>query len=215
MPGYRWQRQRCWAEGLSEVTQADAIVTEASRPAIVESLLPARVSGSVIPPWDRSSDGSPAALQSLRDRLGACGPAEREALVRETLRGELAELLLVPADGTIDETPLSHLGIDSMSALRLRARSEQLFGSSPSVAQLLSGASLANVARHICAAMAAREEAPPPASAIGSPERSHTSTYLPQNYASLSDTNAWIAQITDEQVEQELLALLDEQASVA
>lgn len=200
LPGYRWQRARYWADGMEAAARGDG--------------------GSI------GARASRAAPEAARPSVGAEHPPDIAVPntlehVQEALHREVVELLLLPADVGVDATPLVDLGIDSTAALRLRARCDQLFGWAPAITAMLRDASIGTMAEAVWAEICQRAEHPPVAppgldlaanfaaeAATSAPEPDHVAN----DPVEADDAVAWIAELSDELVEHELLALLEEEA---
>ncbi|KXP08681.1 type I polyketide synthase [Tsukamurella pseudospumae] len=77
---------------------------------------------------------------SVLDRLHAATPAERPSIAADGVRHTVSQVLRMAEEHIPDEEPLGRLGVDSMLATELRIRLEQHFGTAPTIAFLLDGA---------------------------------------------------------------------------
>ncbi|MFE5502773.1 SDR family NAD(P)-dependent oxidoreductase [Amycolatopsis japonica] len=95
----------------------------------------------------------------LADLVTRSAPAGRSGTVQERLLGCVADVLgIVPPD---PRTPLLELGLDSLTALRLRTAVLREFGTQPSTALLLRGAGTAEIAAAIAADLGVKVGAAP------------------------------------------------------
>ncbi len=72
--------------------------------------------------------------------------AERRRAVLEWLLGRAAAVLRIDAARLSPDRPLTELGLDSLAAVELRNAAEETFGVAPTLAELLDGASLTQIA---------------------------------------------------------------------
>jgi NADP-dependent 3-hydroxy acid dehydrogenase YdfG/acyl carrier protein len=75
-----------------------------------------------------AAEGPKEGDSELLTRLRSAPPASRAALIAERLRGQVAQVMRVPEGRLELDTPLSSLGLDSLTGLELRNRVETLFG---------------------------------------------------------------------------------------
>jgi aryl carrier-like protein len=101
--------------------------------------------------------------------------ADRRSRILSDLRAEVSRLLGIPGRELGVDRPLTACGLDSLSAIEIKTRIEERFGGTTSLAQLLEGATLGDLAEAILAAPAAPEDAggAAPAEAGGVPEQEH------------------------------------------
>ncbi|GHD52887.1 hypothetical protein GCM10017083_28840 [Thalassobaculum fulvum] len=97
-----------------------------------------------------SAVAEPAA-DGLLERLREPGLAngERASVLRDWMAGEARRILGAEAAGVDPDRPLVQLGLDSLMAVELRNRLNAGLGRAPSIALLLGGASLAEVAERL------------------------------------------------------------------
>jgi NADPH:quinone reductase-like Zn-dependent oxidoreductase/acyl carrier protein len=89
------------------------------------------------------------ALQELRQLAQTLGATELAALVADTLRKELAEILRTPADKLDSKQPLHELGLDSLMGTELLTAVEARFGLNLQVMALAEGPSIDSLAERI------------------------------------------------------------------
>ena len=89
--------------------------------------------------------GPPAAAGALA-ALYSAGPGERRARLEAWLRLEAAHALGVAAAAVVPDRPLTALGLDSLAAVELKGKVEAALGTQVSLAALLEGATLADLA---------------------------------------------------------------------
>src|SRR5689334_16643549 len=92
-------------------------------------------------------------LQSMERRgpLEALAPAERAALLEELIAGSAAAVLGVDRAAIDPGRPLTVLGLDSLSAVELQGAVEAAAGAPPPLDELLSGASVRELAARLAA----------------------------------------------------------------
>ncbi|HYO12430.1 MAG TPA: AMP-binding protein, partial [Thermoanaerobaculia bacterium] len=81
-----------------------------------------------------------------REGLLTAGPAERWRLLAAWLRAEAARVLGIPPDRLEPDLPLTTFGLDSLAAVELQARIEEARGASVSLAGLLDGGTVTDLA---------------------------------------------------------------------
>jgi len=106
------------------------------------------------PPLLASLAGTAApepAADGLLERLREPGLAngERASVLRDWMAGEARRILGADAAGVDPDRPLVQLGLDSLMAVELRNRLNAGLGQAPSIALLLGGASLTEVAERL------------------------------------------------------------------
>jgi acyl carrier protein len=91
----------------------------------------------------------------LRARLRDLPEAEALSLLRETLAGELARILRLPAGSVAGDAPLIGLGLDSLGGLELRGALEQRLGMPVPLAAVTETLTVDALARRIAEAVRA------------------------------------------------------------
>ena len=91
------------------------------------------------------ADGDPP-VSSLRERLRAAQPRERQQLLESYLRDQTASRLALDASHLDVELPVTRLGVDSLIAMELRNQIQRDFDVRIPVAQLLDGRSVRTLA---------------------------------------------------------------------
>ncbi|HEY0607826.1 MAG TPA: condensation domain-containing protein, partial [Herpetosiphonaceae bacterium] len=86
-----------------------------------------------------------------RDELLASDPADRQALLETYLRGQLAQLLRLPAAHIDPQSSVSALGLDSLMAIELQHVIETRLGVGVPMVHFLEGVSLAQLAQDLLA----------------------------------------------------------------
>ena len=154
------------AAGLDALEQLLRAARADAGPAsvVVQPFAWSRISPDAAPPMVRALAGSAAFLapaaggsspapsesrRSMAERIEAAGPAERGALVVADLQERVARVtglaqLEVPTD-----RPLTTLGLESLMAVEFKSQVEAAYGATVSVAMLLRGASVEDIARHV------------------------------------------------------------------
>jgi amino acid adenylation domain-containing protein len=110
---------------------------------------------------DRATDFDPASLAGL-------GPADRRQALEAFVRERAAAVLCLPLSQTTPGAPLASLGLDSLSAAELKAEMEGVLGVSVPFAELLGGASAADLAAKLAGSREAGAAGPEPPPLPGS-----------------------------------------------
>ncbi|MEQ9334263.1 SDR family NAD(P)-dependent oxidoreductase [Thalassobaculum sp.] len=102
------------------------------------------------------------AVDELLERLKTPGLAngERAAVLLDWMTAQAGRILGADSAGVAADRPLVQLGLDSLMAVELRNRLSAGLGQAPSIALLLGGATLAEVADRLAADRPAEVEAP-------------------------------------------------------
>ena len=108
----------------------------------------------------------------LRARLRGLAEAEALALLRETMAGELARILRLPAQSIGAEAPLAGLGLDSLGGMELRTALEGRLGVAVALDGVGDGLTLDGLSRRILARFQAgsREDSAEALLAVHEPE---------------------------------------------
>jgi amino acid adenylation domain-containing protein len=146
---YPWQRERFWFQEAQPI-----LLAEPAQPANAHWTA---TGGPVSQP---AKTGKQPGEPAERRRLLAAAKPERAGLVESYMRDRLAGVLRFPADRVNVHTPLSALGLDSMLAMELRSRIETDLGLVVSVAALLQGPSVREVAAVLTEQLATLEPTP-------------------------------------------------------
>jgi NAD(P)-dependent dehydrogenase (short-subunit alcohol dehydrogenase family)/acyl carrier protein len=96
-----------------------------------------------------NEDNHDACSGSLRMRLAEVLPNEREDLLVDHIRGEIARVLGIPAVELDVTQPLNHLGLDSLMAIELRNRIKSELGINLPMVKFMEGASLSELAEYL------------------------------------------------------------------
>ena len=113
----------------------------------------------------------PEAIVSSREELVALSPEERPGAVALFLRHAAARVLKLESATIRSTRALAALGLDSLAAIELHYAIERAFAVEMPLPELLSGASLDDLAAELLAALEspAKPEELPPAPAVGEP----------------------------------------------
>jgi polyketide synthase 12 len=121
----------------------------------------ARTMPAILSAIVRAPAGSREGAGSLVAKLGAAGDAERETVVLEAVRGEVAAVLGHPSIETIEpEAPFQDLGFDSLAAVELRNRLGLASGLRLPATLVFDHPSAARVAAYLLAELGPGEEGP-------------------------------------------------------
>ena len=96
-----------------------------------------------------SDEAAPAAQHTPADILAAADPAVQAVLLAAYLQEQASHLLELPPAALLPDTPLNALGIDSLTAVEFNHILESDLGVTVTLADLLEGATLADVERRI------------------------------------------------------------------
>ena len=113
------------------------------------------LSAEAVEASDRATDFDPASLNELE-------PAARREALEAFVRERAAAVLRLPLSQVTAGAPLGSLGLDSLSAAELKAEMEGALGVSAPFAELLGGASAAELAAKLTASLEAGAEGPEP-----------------------------------------------------
>jgi acyl transferase domain-containing protein len=150
LPTYAWQRERHWVE-------------EIARPSLVEEADGAV--GAVVPeaPEAPASAGpKPEDVIALRDRLAAAPADERAPLVEAIVRDQASSVLGLDRRRIRGEDSFAALGVDSLLAMELRNRFEQIFEVALSVTAIWSYPTVSDLAAHLAHIAGAADPAATP-----------------------------------------------------
>ena len=132
LPVYPWQRQRLWPDWLD----VERISTPPEESALVAA-------GSSSPP-------QPERQRGLRECIREAVAKERLGLVLDYVHQQVAQVLRLDSAGApAGDSPLTYLGLDSLSANELKARVEFDLEISLPVAELFQGATIRRVATYV------------------------------------------------------------------
>ncbi|GAB2919330.1 polyketide synthase Pks13 [Rhodococcus aerolatus] len=123
--------------------------------AVVTGVALDRASGAVTVRPHVTSTGAPQPVPTTSE--AAEPEADAEADVRERLRTIVAEVLGYAPNQLPDDVALVELGLDSMMAVRIKNRVEHELGTPPIVLEMLRGAGLADLQRHLVSLLAGDE----------------------------------------------------------
>ena len=104
----------------------------------------------VRPPARRAAPGAAAAASRLGERLASLPEAEREKVLLESIREEIAGVLSLGGPGEVPpDRPLSELGLDSIMAIEIRNRLSTLVATSLPASLLFDRPTPNELARHL------------------------------------------------------------------
>jgi acyl carrier protein len=92
---------------------------------------------------------APTGDAALLERLATAEPRAARALLREAVRGELAQVLRLPVAGLDVDAPVKSLGVDSLMSLELRNRIEAMLGIRLSATLLWTYPTVALLSEHL------------------------------------------------------------------
>ncbi len=177
LPTYAFQRQPYWPELASASRAADGVfwsAVEQGDAAALSQSLGADDEGSrqalalllpTLAKWHSAAQQRPAALHAISDSAPAATAvdarslpmAERVLFLTNLLRSEVARALMIAPDKLDVKVGLTLLGLDSIMAMALKRRVELLLSVPFSLASLLKGATVAQLAADLAAALAEAE----------------------------------------------------------
>jgi acyl carrier protein len=133
-----------WRKFLSQIQIAEV------PPFFSEIAEAERSSGDLDDTPEESAAASKESKKALTQKdLIAADPAERQKMLQSYLDGQLARLLGLPSSKLKAQEPLINFGFDSLMAVEMKSRIEADLGVVVSVAHLLQGLSMAQVATRI------------------------------------------------------------------
>jgi NAD(P)-dependent dehydrogenase (short-subunit alcohol dehydrogenase family)/acyl carrier protein len=91
-------------------------------------------------------DNSPTNSRLSREELASARPEARAAMLEDALRQQVATVLKLSPSRINSQTPLIHLGIDSIMAIELKNRIESMLGIAVPIVTFLQGPSISSIA---------------------------------------------------------------------
>jgi len=167
-------------------------------------------------PENAHSEGVVAEGQDAlsREAALAAAPQERLKLLTDYLTRQLARVLRTPVEELDVQTPLNHLGIDSLMAVELRNRVQNQLGVAIPVAKLLEEPSIAQLAELLAqlfeesGAGAATQRATT-STPTATSDQTHSRVDPPAQVSTAGEALARLDQLSDEEVEEMLQKLQD------
>ncbi|MGH3249560.1 MAG: type I polyketide synthase [Trebonia sp.] len=106
---------------------------------------------------EEAAGGEAGELADVAQRLADAPPDEHEAIIAATCASIIGAVLRMSADEVPRGESLNQIGLDSMIAVELRIRLEQVLGEAPKLVFLLRDATVATIAENILAARRERQ----------------------------------------------------------